>query len=145
MSKTQGYFLEDLEIGMTAEDSMVITAERIDTFADLSGDHNPIHLDEEFAATTMFGGRIAHGALTASLISAVLGNILPGPGSIFVELNMRFRRPAFIGDTVVARAEVAEIDQKTGRVKLKVSCLVNDKTIIRGDASVVAPKRSQKG
>jgi 3-hydroxybutyryl-CoA dehydratase len=140
-SKTQGYYLEDLEVGMAAEQSIVMSAEKIDTFAELSGDFNPIHMDAEFAATTMFGRRIAHGALSASIISAVLGNDLPGPGAVFVELNMRFRRPAFIGDEVVARAEVMEINEKTGRVKMKVGCYVNGKPILRGDAGVVVKKR----
>ena len=140
-SKTQGYYLEDLEVGMSAETSMIVSADKIDTFAELSGDYNPIHMDEEFAATTMFGRRIAHGALSASLISAVLGNQLPGPGAIFVELNMRFRRPAFIDDEVIARAEVSEINEKTGRVKMKVGCYVNGKPILRGDAGVVVKKR----
>jgi len=142
MSKTKrGYYLDELSVGMSAETTMVVSGEKIDTFAELSGDYNPIHVDEEFAKTTMFGGRIAHGALSASLISAILGNDLPGPGAIFVELNMRFRRPAMIDDEVIARAEVQEINERTGRVKMKVSCSVNGKQIIRGDAGVVVPKR----
>ncbi len=141
MSGNQKYFLEDLEVGMFAESTMEITGEKIDAFADIIGDHNPIHVDEEFAKTTMFGQRIAHGALSASLISAILGNDLPGPGAVFVELNLRFRRPAFIGDTVIGRAEVAEINEKTGRVKMKCYCLVNGKQICRGDAGVVVSKR----
>ncbi len=137
----RGYYLDEMKIGMSAENTMVVSAEKIDTFAELSGDFNPIHVDEEFAKTTMFGGRIAHGALSASLISAILGNDLPGPGAVFVELNMRFRRPAMMGDEVVARAEVLEINERTGRVKMKVSCSVNGKQIIRGDAGVIVPKR----
>jgi len=135
------YYLEDLEVGMSATTSMVITGEKIDTFAELTGDFNPIHVDEEFAKTTMFGGRIAHGALSASLISAVLGNDLPGPGAVFVELNLRFRRPAMIGDEVIAIAKVSEINEKTGRVRMKCYCEVNGKQICRGDAGVVAKKR----
>ena len=137
----RGYYLDEMKIGMSAENTMVVSGAKIDTFAELSGDFNPIHVDEEFAKTTMFGGRIAHGALSASLISAILGNDLPGPGAIFVELNMRFRRPAMMGDEVVARAEVVEINERTGRVKMKVSCSVNGKQIIRGDAGVMVPKR----
>ncbi len=137
----RGYYLDEIKIGMFAESTMVVSAEKIDAFAELSGDFNPIHVDEEFAKTTMFGGRIAHGALSASLISAILGNDLPGPGAIFVELNMRFRRPAMMGDEVIARAEVVDINERTGRVKMKVSCSVNGKQIIRGDAGVVVPKR----
>ena len=141
MNGNQKYFLEDLEVGMYAESEMEITGEKIDAFADIIGDHNPIHVDEEFAKTTMFGQRIAHGALSASLISAILGNDLPGPGAVFVELNLRFRRPAFIGDLVIGRAEVAEINEKTGRVKMKCYCSVNGKQICRGDAGVVVSKR----
>lgn len=137
----RGYYLDELSVGMFAETAMVVSGDKIDTFANLSGDFNPIHVDEEFAKTTMFGKRIAHGALSASLISAILGNDLPGPGAVFVELNMRFRRPAFIDDEITARAEVADINERTGRVKMKVSCSVNGKQIIRGDAGVVVPKR----
>ncbi|MEP6342844.1 MAG: MaoC family dehydratase [Maricaulaceae bacterium] len=141
MTNNVKYYLEDLEVGMKATTSMEITGEKIDIFAELTGDKNPIHVDEEFAKTTMFGQRIAHGALSASLISAVLGNDLPGPGAVFVELNLRFRRPAFIGDEVIAVAEVAEINERNGRVKMKCYCEVNGKQICRGDAGVVVKKR----
>ena len=140
----QGYYLEDLSVGMAAEKTMVVSAEKINAFAELSGDFNPVHVDAEYAATTMFGKRIAHGALSASLISAILGNELPGPGAIFVELNMRFRKPAFIDEKITARAEIAEINEKTGRIKMKVSCLVDGKAIIRGEAGVVVRKRPQE-
>ena len=140
-TKTQGYYLEDLSLGMFAETSMVVSAEKIETFAELTGDFNPIHMDAEFAAKSMFGKRIAHGALSASLISAILGNDLPGPGAIFLELNMRFRKPAFIDDEIVARAEVAEIKERRGLVKMKVTCSVNGKVIIRGTAGVMVMKR----
>ncbi|MCF6221210.1 MAG: MaoC family dehydratase [Robiginitomaculum sp.] len=141
MSIKRGYYLDEMKIGMFAETSMVVTGEKIDTFAELTGDFNPIHVDAEFAAQSMFGKRIAHGALSASLISAILGNDLPGPGAIFVELNMRFRRPAFIDDEITARAEVVEINERTGRIKMKVTCSVNGKQIIRGSAGVIVPKR----
>ena len=141
MTNNVKYYLEDLEVGMRSTTNMVITGEKIDTFAELTGDKNPIHVDEEFAKTTMFGQRIAHGALSASLISAVLGNDLPGPGAVFVELNLRFRRPAFIGDNVIAVAEVAEINERNGRVKMKCYCEVNGKQICRGDAGVIVKKR----
>jgi len=140
-SKTQGHYLEDLSIGMFAEKKMVVSDEKITTFAELSGDYNPVHMDADYAATTMFGKRIAHGALSASLISAILGNDLPGPGAIFTELNMRFRKPAFIDDEITARAEVVEINEKSGRVKMKVACFVDGKAIIRGEAGVVVMKR----
>lgn len=141
MSENIKYYLEDLEVGMKSTTTSTITAEMIDTFADITGDHNPIHVDAEFAATTQFGQRIAHGALSASFISAVLGNDLPGPGAVFVELNLRFRKPAFIGDEVTAVAEVAEINQRNGRVKMKCYCEVDGKKICRGDAGVMVKKR----
>ena len=113
----------------------------IDVFAEITGDNNPIHVNAEFAASTQFGQRIAHGALSASFISAVLGNDLPGPGAVFVELNLRFRKPAFIGDLVTAVAEVSEINLRTGRVKMKCYCEVNGNKICRGDAGVFVSKR----
>ena len=141
MSENVKYYLEDLELGMTASTTAIITEEMINTFADITGDHNPVHVDAEFAKTTQFGQRIAHGALSASFISAVLGNDLPGPGALFVELNLRFRTPAFIGDEVIAVAEVAEINERSGKVKMRCYCEVNGKKICRGDAGVFVQKR----
>jgi len=119
------YYLEDLKVGMKAHTRATITEDMIDTFARITGDNNPI----------------AHGALSASFISAVLGNDLPGPGAVFVELNLRFRKPAFIGDEVIATAEVAEINERTGRVKMRCHCEVDGKKICRGDAGVFVQKR----
>lgn len=141
MSSDIKYYLEDLEVGMEATSSMVITAEKIDTFAEVIGDFNPIHVNDEAAKAAGFPGRIAHGALSASLISAVLGNDLPGPGAVFVELNLRFRRPALIGDHVTGVAKVSEINPKTGRVRMKCYCEVDGKQICRGDAGVIVKKR----
>lgn len=141
MSQTTGYSYEDLEIGMFHETVHVITEADIQAFADVSGDHNPLHMDDEFAKTTIFGQRIAHGALTASYISGILGNNLPGPGAIFTNLSMRFRRPVFIGATVTVRAEVSEKQDKGNRVTLKVTCSVDGKPVITGEAGVVAPSR----
>lgn len=141
MTNTIKFYLEDLEVGMSATTSMTITGEQIDTFAKITGDYNPIHVDEDAAKAAGFEGRIAHGALSASLISAVLGNDLPGPGAVFVELNLRFRRPAMIGDEVTAVAVVNEINERTGRVRMKCHCEVNGKQICRGDAGVILQKR----
>lgn len=135
------YYLEDLEIGMTAKTVATITEEMINTFADITGDHNPIHVNEEAAIAAGFKGRIAHGALSASFISAVLGNDLPGPGAVFVELNLRFRKPAFIGDEITAVAEVLDINERTGRVKMRCHCEVDGNKICRGDAGVFVQKR----
>lgn len=141
MPDQSGYFYEDLEIGMSAESEHVITEADIQAFADVSGDRNPLHMDEEFAKTTIFKGRIAHGALTASYISGILGNQLPGPGAIFTDLNMQFKRPVRIGDTVTARAEVSEKQDRGNRVTLAVVCKVNGKAVVQGEAKVVAPRR----
>lgn len=141
MAHEEGYKYEDLEIGMSAESVHTIAADDIELFAEVSGDRNPLHMDEEFAKETVFGQRIAHGALAASFISGVLGNQMPGPGSVFVALNMRFRRPVFIGSEVIARAEVTEKMDKGNRVTLKVSCIVDGKRCITGEAQVVVPGR----
>ncbi len=137
----QGYFLEDLKTGMTAERHFCVREEDVQAFADVSGDHNPIHLDQEYAKSSVFEKRVVHGALVASYISGVLGNDLPGPGAIFVGMNIRFRRPVFIDDTVTARVEVAEIDERLGRVVMKVSALVGRKRTMGGEAFVRVKKR----
>ena len=141
MTEFTGYKFEDLEIGMAHETVHTISADDIQRFAEVSGDYNPLHMSDEYAATTMFERRIAHGALTASYISGILGNNLPGPGAVFVGLNMRFRRPVYIGDTVIARAEIAEKIERGNRVVLKIECIVDGKRVITGEAEVVAPSR----
>ena len=137
----KGRYYEDLEIGDFVESRHVITEESVALFAKVSGDYNPLHMDEDYARETMFGGRIAHGALTASFISALLGNDLPGPGSVFVGLELRFKRRVRIGDEVIARAEVEEKQPKGNRVSLKVMCSVAGKPAVTGTAHVVAPSR----
>lgn len=141
MSVTDGYKFEDLSLGMSHETHHVITEKDIELFAEVSGDRNPLHMDEEFAKQTPFGQRIAHGALTASYISGILGNNLPGPGSIFTGLSMRFRRPVFIGSEVTVRVEVSEMQPRGNRVTLKVSCNVDGKAAISGEAQVMVPSR----
>ena len=142
MTFKDGYKFEDLELGMSHETVHVITDQDIQKFAEVSGDFNPLHMDEAYAKTTSFGQRIAHGALTASFISAILGNNLPGPGSIFVGLSMRFRRPVYIGSKVIVRAEVSEMQERGNRVTLKVTCNVDGKAAISGEAQVMVPNRT---
>ncbi|MEL6662959.1 MAG: MaoC family dehydratase [Pseudomonadota bacterium] len=142
MTTYKGYAYEDLEIGMFHETVHTITEGDIQAFAEVSGDFNPLHMDDDFAKTTIFGQRIAHGALTASYISGILGNTLPGPGAIFTSLNMRFKRPVFIGAEVTVRAEVSEKQDKGNRVTLKVTCAVDGKPVITGEAGVVAPSKA---
>ena len=141
MAFKDGYKFEDLEVGMAHETFHKITEKDIELFAEVSGDRNPLHMDEDYAKATVFGQRIAHGALTASYISGILGNNLPGPGSIFVGLSMRFKRPVFIGSDVVVRAEVAELQARGNRVTLKVTCTVDGKAAISGEAQVMVPSR----
>lgn len=135
----KGKTFADLAVGMTVSIQNTVTEQDVIDFARVSGDHNPLHMDEAYAKTTQFGGRIAHGALTASYISAVLGNDLPGPGAVFLELNLKFVRPVRIGDTVNSTAEVAEMIERGCRVRLTVKGEVKGKTVMRGEATVMVP------
>jgi 3-hydroxybutyryl-CoA dehydratase len=134
--------LEDLRIGQTAERRHMVGEGDIDAFAAVSGDTNPVHLDATYAARTRFGGRIAHGMLAASYLSALLGTELPGPGAVYVSQTLRFRRPVRIGDDVTARVTVAAIDAERGRVTLETVCLVDGKTVVEGEAVVMVERRS---
>ena len=136
-----GLFLEDLSVGQSAELARTVTGGDLEAFAAVTGDDNPVHLDEAFAATTPFGGRIAHGMLSAGYISAVIGTRLPGNGAIYVSQALRFRRPVKIGDTVVARAEITAIDVSRARVTLKTVCSVAGKAVVEGEAEIVVPRR----
>jgi 3-hydroxybutyryl-CoA dehydratase len=136
-----GYFLEDLSVGMSDVFAKTITDADIVAFAGVSGDTNPIHLNDEFAATTQFETRIAHGMLSASLISTVLGTKLPGPGCIYMSQNLKFLAPVRVGDTVNARATVTEIVPGKPRVKLKTECTVGDKVVATGEALLMVPSR----
>jgi 3-hydroxybutyryl-CoA dehydratase len=119
----------------------LVTGADIDTFAAVTGDDNPVHLDEAYAAGTPFGGRVAHGMLSAGYISAVIGSKLPGPGAIYVSQSLRFRRPVRIGDTVTARVEVTAIDAARGRVTFRTLCLVDGKPVVEGEAEIRVPRR----
>jgi 3-hydroxybutyryl-CoA dehydratase len=138
----QGLYFDELSIGQAAEMSRVVGAADIEAFAEVSGDNNPVHLDEAYAKGTPFGERIAHGMLSGAYISAVLGTKLPGPGAIYLSQSMRFRRPVKIGDLVVARATVKTLDAARGHVTLETVCEVNGKTVVDGEALVIAPRRA---
>lgn len=142
MTDTRGYFLEDLAVGMSAAYSKTVTASDIAKFAEVSGDNNPLHLDEAFAKTTRFKGRIAHGMLSAGFISTILGTQLPGPGSVYMSQSLRFTAPVRIGDTVTARAEITGIHAEKKRVTLATTCAVGDKVVIEGEALVLVPSRA---
>lgn len=136
-----GYNFEDIAVGMSAIFTKTVTEADIILFSGVSGDTNPVHLDEEFAAATMFKGRISHGMLGASLISAVLGTRLPGPGAIYVSQSLRFKAPVRAGDTVAARATVVDTLPEKRRVTLKTECTVGDTVVIEGEAVVMIPAR----
>jgi len=137
----QGLYFEDLSIGQSAELTRTADAATVEAFAAVSGDDNPLHLDEAYAATTSFGGRIAHGMLAAAYISAVLGTRLPGPGAIYLSQSLRFRRPVRLGDAVTARVTVTAMDERRGQVTLATVCEAGGKTVVDGEAVVVAPRR----
>jgi len=125
--------------GDSAEITKTIEQADVDAFAQLTGDHNPVHIDEEFAKTTRFGRRIAHGMLTASLISSVLANKLPGEGSVYLGQTLKFVAPVFPGDTITARVTVKEIREDKPIVKLETICLnQRNEIVIRGEATVLA-------
>ena len=124
-----GRTFADLAIGMSVSIENTVSEQDVIDFARVSGDYNPLHMDEDYAKTTQFKGRIAHGALSASYISAILGNDLPGPGAVFMELNLKFVRPVRIGDMVTSSAEVIEMVERGYRVRLAV----------KGEALVMVP------
>jgi len=127
---------------MSADYVRVVKEEDIQLFADVSGDTNPVHLDQDYAAETMFKQRIAHGMLSASYISTVLGTILPGPGAIYLSQTLRFKAPVFIGAEVTARLTVSEINAEKRRVTLSCVCLVNDKPVVEGESMVMVPSKA---
>ena len=135
-----GYALEDLAVGMTAAYRHTLTDRDIHAFADLTGDHNPLHLDEDFAQQTRFKGRVAHGMLSASFFSTVLA-ILPGPGTVYLGQTLSFKAPVRIGDTVEARATIMDIFPDKARVRLKTVCTVGETVVIDGEATVVVRRR----
>ncbi len=139
MSAHIKYFFKDIFLGQTAEYDKQVTDEDVRKFADVSGDYNPIHLDEDFAQNSMFGGRIAHGILTASHISAVIGYIFPGPGWIYLSQSLQFRAPVKIGDTVHTSVEVTDTISEKNIVELSTICKVGDTVVLKGTATIKSP------
>jgi 3-hydroxybutyryl-CoA dehydratase len=134
--------IEDLAVGMVRTLSKVISDREIEMFADVSSDYNPVHLDDDYAAGTIFGGRIAHGMLTSALISAVIGEQLPGHGTIYLKQALTFLAPVRPGDRVEARVEVREIDHRRRRATLDCRCTVGDMVVLKGEALVLVPSRA---
>lgn len=136
-----GYYFEDLTVGMTDEFSKTISESDIQVFADVSGDVNPVHLNPEFAKQTMFKGCIAHGILTASYISTVIGTRMPGPGCIYVSQNLKFKAPVRAGETVKAVCTITEMNEKRKFVEIQTQCFVDDKMVVDGNATIMVPSR----
>lgn len=136
-----GYILEELIVGMVAEKRVIVTEERIQRFAEASDDFNPVHMDDAFASKTAYRGRIAHGLLSASFGSAVVGTILPGAGAIYLGQTLAFHRPVRIGDVVAARVTVSAIDETSARVTLRCEAFVDGDLIMDGEATVRVPRR----
>lgn len=135
------YTIDELKPGMSSEFKKTVSERDIVLFGEISGDTNPVHFDEEFARATPFKGRIAHGVLSASYISTVLGMQMPGPGTIFLGLNIRFKAPVRIGDTVTAICAVREILPEKRRVIFDCACKVGDTVVVEGEATVMPPAR----
>jgi 3-hydroxybutyryl-CoA dehydratase len=133
--------IEDIEIGMVRSLTKDVTDRDIALFAEVSTDHNPVHLDEDYAQQTIFGGRIAHGMLTAGLVSAVIGEQLPGHGTVYLGQSLKFLGPVRPGDRVTAEVEVTAIDHARRRVTMDTRCLVGGKKVLAGEALVLAPSR----
>ena len=135
------YYIDDLKPGMSESFTKTVTESDIQKFGEVSGDVNPVHFDDEWAKTTPFKGRIAHGVLSASYISTVLGMKMPGPGTIFMSLTTRFKAPVRIGDTVTATWTVREVVPEKRRVVFDCVAKVGDITVVDGEAMVMAPAR----
>ena len=136
-----GYILEELVIGMSAEKRLTVTEGRIMQFAEASDDFNPVHMDEAFASKTAYRGRIAHGLLSASFGSAIVGTILPGAGAIYLTQTLAFHRPVRIGDVVASRITLTALDEVSARIVLRGEAFVGDALIMDGEATVRVPRR----
>ena len=130
---------DEIKVGMAVSYSQTVTDADIKAFAGISGDNNPVHMDQEYACESQFGKRIAHGLMSASYFSALFGTKLPGPGCVYVEQNLKFLRPVFIGDTVTASVYVTEVDKNKRRVFFKTICEVSGKKVITGKAEIYVP------
>ncbi len=136
-----GYYLEDLSVGQSSSFAKTLTDADILFYVGISGDTNPIHIDQDMAAASPFKSRIAHGMLSAAFISAVLGTQLPGPGCIYLSQNLKFKAPVRIGETVTATATITAIDEARRKVTLLTQCTVGGTVVIDGEAVVMVDRR----
>lgn len=140
-----GYTIEELTVGQSDTVTRTVTEGDILVFAGLTGDTNPVHLDEAYAAATPFKGRIAHGMLSAGLISAILGARMPGPGAIYVNQTMKFKAPVRIGDNVTTVCTIKDINLERKRVVLDTRCLVGETVVVEGEATLLVPSGNTPG
>ena len=141
MNRINGMTVAQIEVGQTAEFTKTVSESDVYGFAGITGDFNPVHVDQVAAESTMFEGRIAHGMLTAAFISTVIGMELPGPGVIYVSQSLRFTAPVRIGDTVTARVEVSEVNRERNRVTLATRCVNQDDEVVAEGESLVMPRK----
>lgn len=139
MNSVNGYYFEELAVGQTATYAKTVTDADIVLFAGVSGDTNPVHLNKEYAETTMFKDRIAHGMLSAGFISTVFGTKLPGPGAIYMSQTLAFKAPVKVGDTVVAKVELVELIPEKKRAKFKTTATVGSTVVVDGEAMLMVP------
>ncbi len=137
-------YIEDIDVGLTRMRSKAITQRDLELFGEVSGDMNPVHFDDEYANGTMFKGRIVHGMLTASLISAVIGQQLPGQGTVYLKQDLTFMAPVRPGDVVDAKVTVTDVNLRRSRVSLDCQVSVGDTVVLKGEALVMAPSRGDK-
>lgn len=141
MQELHGYYLEDLSVGMSASYAKTISEADVYMFAGISGDNNPVHINEEYAKTTPFKQRIVHGMFSAALISTVAGTRLPGPGAIYIDQQLKFRAPVHIGDTAKATLTVTEINQERARVTMQTDVHVGDTLVATGTGTFLVNRR----
>ena len=141
--KLHGFFIEDLEVGQKAILKKKITEDDIYQFSKITGDNNPVHVDEDFAKQTIFKKRIAHGFLSASLISTVIATKLPGPGSIYINQSLKFLAPVYIDEEISVNVVVLEINMEKKRVKLLTECFKSEKKILTGEAEILVNSKKE--
>ena len=136
-------FIEDFSVGMQSTMEKIITFEDIKKFADVSGDFNPVHLEEEFAKNTIFKGRIAHGFLTASFISTIIATELPGPGSIYLKQSLKFLAPVYINEKILVKVRIVEVNIEKSKVKLSTECFKNKTLVLTGEAEILIQAKNK--
>ena len=141
--RLHGYFIEDLKVGQKAELTKKITDNDILQFSKLTGDNNPVHINNEFAEKTIFKERIAHGFLSASFISTVIATQLPGPGSIYLKQSLKFLAPVYIDEEILVNISITEINKEKGRVKLLTECFKSEKKILTGEAEILVSSKKK--